>query len=70
MKNVQGGLNDYLFFFELSFFLIILKTRNTFLCLIKMVLENNKILIESLMQLLLLCLGKKENPQNKYFIQR
>ena len=25
-KNVQGGLNDYLFFFELFFFLIILKS--------------------------------------------
>ena len=34
-KNVQGGLNDYLFFIELFFFFINLKTRNTSFLLIK-----------------------------------
>ena len=56
---VQDCLNEYLFFFELFFFLIILKPEKPLYCLIKMVLENKKILIKSLMQLLLLCLGKK-----------
>ena len=56
---VQGGLNDYLFFFELFFFFIIKKPK--------------KILIKSLMQFLLLCLGngkERENPKFKFFIQK
>ena len=49
-ENVQSGLNDYLFFFEIVFFLIILKTRNTSLLLNKKwSLKIKKILIKGLM---------------------
>ena len=60
MKNVQGGLNGYLFFFELFFFLIIWKTRNTFLFNKKWPLN-----IKKSDAIAFLCLEKKETPEVK-----
>ena len=57
-KNVQGGLNDYLFFFELFFFFIILKTRNTSF------LFNKKWSFDAIV---IIVLGKKEESLSLIF---